>query len=788
MKNLKFKIWILLIFILTFQAIIQSSRAQSPQKMSYQAVVRNSSNLLVVNQMVGMRISILQGSESGTAVYTETQKPTTNANGLVTLDIGTGTTSDDFSAIDWANGPYYIKTSTDLAGGTSYTISGVSQLLSVPYALYAKNVEIDKVDDADADPTNEIQVLSKTGNTVTLSKGGGSFTDAVDDADADPTNEIQIISKEGNMVTLSKSGGSFSVDDADADPTNEIQSLTLDGTTLSLNKEGGSVVIPGDNWGTQTVITDATLSGQGTIVSSLKIADSGVTSAKILDATIVESDLADNAVTTDKISAGAVTGAKIAQASASTGQALKWNGTTWAPANDVSGGLTLPYSGSYTNTSGFAFEIESHGITSIYSNGYIGLVGNTNADVDGISFGYGVCGGANQTSGNYTGVWGTTSSAQGYGVYGLNFSYGTNATGVYGESRSTTGIGISGEAAHTTGVNYGIKGSTSSLNGFSGYFSGGKFYTDAPVGIGTTSPNQAISVYRSTGNSAMNFLNSITGSTSTDGLFIGISGNSNYLWGYESYPLVLATNSTSRLYITSDGDIGVGSTAPAAKLHISTNSSSGYPHILLSESSTEYARLMFKNNTTTNNWIIAGGPWSTASGARLNFYYSATGDIVSITGDGKVGIGTGSPTQALHVVGNAYKTVGGTSWATSSDIRLKNLLGNYTKGLKEITALLPVRYVYKENNPRKLSSTDEQVGFVAQDVQKVFPEAVTEAEDGYLDFNIHAINVAVVNAIKELKIENDNLKAENELLKSKNEQIDSRLTNLEKLMGVSAMK
>jgi len=112
--------------------------AQSPSKMSYQAVIRNSSNTLVSSSVVGMKISILQTSPSGTAVYVETQTPTTNANGLASIEIGGGTVvSGNFSAIDWANGPYFVKTETDPSGGTSYSITGTSQLLSVPYALYA---------------------------------------------------------------------------------------------------------------------------------------------------------------------------------------------------------------------------------------------------------------------------------------------------------------------------------------------------------------------------------------------------------------------------------------------------------------------------------------------------------------------------------------------------------------------------------------------------------------------------------------------------------------------------
>jgi uncharacterized protein (TIGR02145 family) len=116
--------------------------AQSPEKMSYQAVIRNASNNIVTNHAVGMQISILQGSVSGTAVYVETQSPTTNSNGLVSIEIGAGTVvSGDFSSIDWANGPYFIKTETDPTGGTSYSITGSSQLLSVPYALHAKTAE-----------------------------------------------------------------------------------------------------------------------------------------------------------------------------------------------------------------------------------------------------------------------------------------------------------------------------------------------------------------------------------------------------------------------------------------------------------------------------------------------------------------------------------------------------------------------------------------------------------------------------------------------------------------------
>jgi hypothetical protein len=116
--------------------------AQSPEKMSYQAIVRNADGGLVSNKPIGIQISILQGTASGTAAYIETHSPTTNINGLITLEIGNGSkTTGNFSEIDWGAQTYFVKTETDLTGGSNYTISGTSQLLSVPYALHAKKAD-----------------------------------------------------------------------------------------------------------------------------------------------------------------------------------------------------------------------------------------------------------------------------------------------------------------------------------------------------------------------------------------------------------------------------------------------------------------------------------------------------------------------------------------------------------------------------------------------------------------------------------------------------------------------
>lgn len=184
MKN---QITFFLIAFLTASLFVpQQIKAQSPpQKMSYQAVLRDGNNALIASTTVGMKISILQGSAMGgtVAVYVETQTPTTNINGLVSLEVGTGTVlTGTFSAIDWANGPFYIKTETDPTGGTNYTITGTSQLLSVPYAFYAKTAEnisgtLNETDPVFvASPANGIDASDLTNwdskqNTITAGSG-----------------------------------------------------------------------------------------------------------------------------------------------------------------------------------------------------------------------------------------------------------------------------------------------------------------------------------------------------------------------------------------------------------------------------------------------------------------------------------------------------------------------------------------------------------------------------------------------------------------------------------------
>ncbi|WP_264565376.1 hypothetical protein [Flavobacterium sp. N3904] len=128
--------------ILLFVTVTLNVFAQSPEKMSYQAIIRAQDNTLVTNSNISLKIIVHQGTVSGTNVYEENHSVKTNNNGLVSLEIGTGNiVNGTFGSIAWEKGPYFIETKVDVSGGTNYNIIGVTQLLSVPYALHSITAE-----------------------------------------------------------------------------------------------------------------------------------------------------------------------------------------------------------------------------------------------------------------------------------------------------------------------------------------------------------------------------------------------------------------------------------------------------------------------------------------------------------------------------------------------------------------------------------------------------------------------------------------------------------------------
>ena len=242
---------LLLVSALLFGAVL-SLQAQAPQAIQYQTIIRNAAGEVVMDQNVSLQLTIRQGSATGTPTYQETHSVTTNSFGLVNLQIGrgdTGATLNDFSGIDWSMGPYYLEVGLDLTGGSSYTVMGTTQLLSVPYALYAETANVPGVpgppgaDGADGAPGAD-------------GADGADGTDGADGADGNtvlngtvnPTNEgadgdfyINTTTKEifgPKAGGIWPSSGTSLVGSAASAPTYDIGDKALGGTVFYVNSDG----------------------------------------------------------------------------------------------------------------------------------------------------------------------------------------------------------------------------------------------------------------------------------------------------------------------------------------------------------------------------------------------------------------------------------------------------------------------------------------------------------------------------------------------------------------------
>ncbi|MDQ3018063.1 MAG: hypothetical protein M3R25_15230, partial [Bacteroidota bacterium] len=175
----------LLVIIFFCISAINIAFGQAPQKLSYQAVIRDATDRLIKSSPIGIRTSIIQGSENGSVVYQEiyNPNPVSNQNGLLSLKIGSGIPTSGgyiFEDINWEAGPFYIRTETDLSGGTSYSIISTSELLSVPYALFAgSGVKGDKGDKGEkGDAGTGVKIV---GSLSTEAQLPSNYTGAVGD-------------------------------------------------------------------------------------------------------------------------------------------------------------------------------------------------------------------------------------------------------------------------------------------------------------------------------------------------------------------------------------------------------------------------------------------------------------------------------------------------------------------------------------------------------------------------------------------------------------------------------
>jgi hypothetical protein len=203
---------------------------------------------------------------------------------------------------------------------------------------------------------------------------------------------------------------------------------------------------------------------------------------------------------------------------------------------------------------------------------------------------------------------------------------------------------------------------------------------------------------------------------------------------------------TSSIDISATGNVGIGTASPTGKLDVAGT-------VALTGNS-------FANGPSISNsndgLLLVGG---TTLGVRINNQNNGA-ELLRVTNAGNVGIGTAAPDLKLSVSGDADKSVGGGSWQFFSDERLKNIKGRFNSGLKAVMQIQPIRFAYKRDNALGLQSEIEQVGFGAQALQKVIPQAVSRNANGYLMVNNDPILWTMLNAIKEQQKEISELKGQ----------------------------
>jgi len=663
--------------VIASAAISITTLGQAPQGFKYQAVVRDASNTILTDQLVGFQLSILEDSITGISIYSETFTPTSNAYGIINIEIGTGTTVDDFSAIDWANNSYFLETAIDVNGGSSYVVMGTDQFKSVPYALHSKTVENDTDEQILSYDNVSGELTISNGNTITLpmTTGGdnwgsqaaetdstllgdgtsasplsvqGDFTDNQDLTGASLTGtSLQIDIENGTSTTVDLAPLQDGVDDADNDPTNEIE-LPVSGNTNDVLTWDGTEWIAQVNLGGADA--DWSIDGSGNMSNS----NSGTVSIGV-DATV-------NGVTVGQGNGNIPSNTALGET------ALYNNGTGATFAFHAKNNTAVGFNALYSNTTGYSNTASGYsalndnttgyrntaiGHRSLYSNtigiyntanGYDALYSNTEGS-------YNTSNGYYSLQSNTTGIQNTSSgynSLQANTTGDYNTSSGSWSLSYNTEGNSNTAIGRSALSGNTTGnsnVAVGTKAlfhNTEKSNlvaiGDSALFNNG---------VGATVSVQAT---RNTAVGSKTLYSNTTGAANTanghEALFSNTTGSNNTANGHKA----LQYNTTGG-YNTANGDFA---------LRFNTEG----------QFNTAIGSSALQNNTTGNNNVAIG---------RNAGYNPDTGNLNTFIGYNATGV-SGALNNATAIGANSSVSSDNTIQLGDAQITTVNTSGALTTG------------------------------------------------------------------------------------------------------------
>lgn len=598
---------------LIFTFLLASSAAllaQVPSSFNYQAIARNAGGAVIADQEMNFEISIVKGDPLGEVVYTEQHTENTNRFGMVTLQIGTGNVlTGDFSSIEWGDDAYFLLIEVN------DVLMGATQLLSVPYALYARTAE-----------------------------------------------------------------------------------------------EGGT----GDDWGTQTVESDATLDGDGTSAIPLKIAQQGAT----------------------------------------TGQVLKWDGSGWSPNHDDTGAAVWSNNGSdiYYNSGNVGLGTTTPQ-ADLHINGEDGfLIQSTYGSGTAQNLGQGIRMHFYPKKGAFRAGYalGSKWDDANIGDYSIALGSAVKASG-----NSSIAMGSFAEATGYESVALGTARATGTNATAMGNSSTGSGNAATAMGFCTTASGD--------------FSTAMGDWTKASGRFSTALGRSIEAAGENSVAIGLDLLSGTK--VTQDhtmaimgGKVGIGTVAPATVLHV-------HDRIRIRQDPT-YGNLYGEiyHPGSGNGFRInanAGGGW-----ADMHLQTDGTTRIF-IESAGNVGIGTTSPSKRLYVNGSA----GGTQAWNASDARFKMNIETVTGALEGLLKLRGVTYQWKDQSEDESTGFDNKVhyGVVAQEVEKIFPCLVDNPgiTDQMKHVEYNGLIGILIEATKDLKAENDRLRSENSQIINRLEKLEN---------------
>jgi hypothetical protein len=814
--------------------------AQTPQSFQYQAVIRDASGTALVNQPVSFQISIISSSISGTVEYIETHSLSTNALGIVTLNIGNGTPITGlFTGINWGSSAHYLKVEADPTGGTSFLDLGTTQLLSVPYALYSEQagniptynsgtgIDITGTTISNIAPDQNITLtpagstnitgsypnftISSTDNNTTYSAGNGISITGTTIANTSPDQPITLI--QGGATTVSGAYPNFTISSTDLNS----------GTPGSINKTiqfnnagvfGGNTNLMWDNSNERLGIGLTNPTGRMVVQGSV----SALATEPLFEVKnkagqtvfVVYQDSVNVFVNDDAIQSNrggfAVSGRNNTKAFTNnylkvtpdntrihTGDSLTGFGVT-----DINGGPTASYM-QMTPLNYFIGHQAGYALTTTTSN-----TGIFNSFI-GYQSGY------NNTSGKknyFIGYRSGYNNTNGYNNIFIGDSVGYLNTIGYKNIFIGNGSGMLNINGNHN-IFMGFRSGSSNTSGFFNVFIGdrsGNFNTIGTnnifIGVRNGYNNISGSYNTSAGFEAM--FNNTIGEFNTvigfESLYYNDSGSYNTSLGYRA--LKLNTNGSSStavgMYSLYANTLGYSNTGSGS--YTLWQNTVGYGNTAMGEGS------LYNNiSGTFNSAIGVNSLFNNVSGSSLTavgFNASVlTNDLINSTALGASSMVTAS--NQVRVGDFNVTSIGGfANWTNISDKRFKKDINENVPGLDFILKLKPVTYHLDINSianyfntPDSLRNKDSEVikgnmlqtGFIAQDVEKAANESgfdfsgvdKPKNDADFYGLRYAEFTVPLVKAVQELNVKNEQLTKENENQKKIIGQLIQRIENLE---------